>query len=114
MVSTSSPMQSSSPDEADARDAVRQVSVLDARRPNGPEGMLEVRGECRVERLLPTGAHVALADASVAATVDFADDHRIVRLETTPALDGIDALVGRSAAAGFRSALLALIADGAA
>jgi hypothetical protein len=79
--------------------SIRRTSTIDMRRPDGWTGDLLLRGRARDLVTTEHGAHVT-ATAELDAR---ADATRTLReLRTTPAIDGIDALIGTPVASGFR------------
>ncbi len=81
-------------------------------RPNGMEAELVLVG---IARDMLTGADGAGSEPAIfdtgsfSATIDYRDAQRIVALSSTPAIAGLDTLVGRSASTGFRAALNAAV-----
>jgi len=74
-------------------------------RPGGIDGELLLIGVGR-DLVTSVDGLAAVVDAgSFEATVDYADAQRVVALATTPAVAGLDQLIGRSASTGFRAAL---------
>ncbi len=79
-------------------------------RPHGVKGDLVLVG---VGRDLLTGADDeprVLDTAAMEATIDYADAQRLTVLASTPEIDGLEQLLGRSASTGFRGALDEIVA----
>jgi hypothetical protein len=79
-------------------------------RPGGVDGELLLIGVGR-DLVTSVDGDAAVVDAgSFEATVDYADAQRVVALASTPAVAGLDQLIGRSASTGFRAALDEVVA----
>lgn len=91
--------------------SVRRTTTHDSLRPGGLLG--EVHLEARARDLLtdPHGGALSLAQASVDARVDYIDNRRVMSMVCDPPAEGIDSLVGLSAASGFRRALDAALPE---
>lgn len=88
--------------------SIRRTSTIDMLRPDGWTGDLILVGRARDLATTESGTSV-VATAEVTAR---ADPTRSLReLQTTPAVDGIDALIGVPVAAGFRSRIEAAAPD---
>jgi hypothetical protein len=88
--------------------SIRRTSTVDLLRPDGWTGDLLLIGRARDLATIESGGEV-LATAEVNAR---ADATRMLReLRTTPAVDGIDALLGAPVASGFRARLEAAAPD---
>jgi Protein of unknown function (DUF2889) len=91
--------------------SVRRTTSVDMSRPSGMDAELVLVG---VGRDVLTGADAsgepAMFDTGAfTATIDYPDAQRVVALSSTPAITGLDELVGRSASTGFRAALNAVV-----
>jgi Protein of unknown function (DUF2889) len=91
--------------------SVRRTTSVDMLRPDGPDGQLVLIGVGRDLVTAVDGAPSVVDTGRFEATVDYADAQRVVALTSTPAIDGLDALIGRSASTGFRAALIEVVAD---
>jgi hypothetical protein len=90
---------------------VRRTTSVDMLRPNGIEGELVVVGVGR-DLVTPLEGAPSVVDAGAfEATVDYVNAQQVVGLTSTPAIDGLDQLLGRSASTGFRAALNDVVAD---
>ena len=79
-------------------------------RPGGVDGELVLIGMGR-DLVTSLDGDTAVVDAGAfEATVDYANAQRVVALASTPAVAGLDRLVGRSASTGFRAALNEVVA----
>ena len=79
-------------------------------RPDGVDGELVLIGMGR-DLVTALDGDTAVVDAAAfEATIDYADAQRVVALASTPAVAGLDQLVGRSASTGFRAALNEVVA----
>jgi hypothetical protein len=79
-------------------------------RPNGIEGELVLVGVGRDLRTAPDGTPSELDTGGFEATIDYGDAQRVRDITSTPAIDGLYQLVGRSASTGFRAALNEVVA----
>jgi hypothetical protein len=89
---------------ARAARSIRRTTTIDMVRPDGLDRPLLLRG---IGRDLTTidGKTEVVDEATLAVTVDFADDRRVTEISGRPDPPGLDMLVGRRAGAGFRSAV---------
>ncbi|HVU71410.1 MAG TPA: DUF2889 domain-containing protein [Mycobacteriales bacterium] len=87
--------------------AVRRTTSIDMLRPDGLEGPLQLIG--RGSDTTHDGD--VIATAALEATVAFVDGRRLTAISVTPTVPGLDALLGLSAASGFRAHLLDLDLD---
>jgi hypothetical protein len=90
--------------------SVRRTTNVDMLRPDGIEGDLLLAGIARDLHTAADGTATVLDGGAVEATIDYADAQRVRHLGCTPAIDGLDLLVGRSASTGFRAALNDVVA----
>lgn len=91
--------------------SVRRTCVVDILRPDGPDGDVHLRGSLRDLVTTDTGAAVIACEARLEVDVAYWEERRIRRIEADPPTDGLDALVGLSAAAGFRRPARSLLPD---
>ncbi len=89
---------------------MRRTTSVDMLRPNGIEGELVLVGVGRDLRTAPDGTPSELDTGGFEATVDYGDAQRVRDITSTPAIDGLDQLVGRSASTGFRAAVNDVVA----
>ena len=82
--------------------SVRRTSSIDSSRPDGLGGDLVVVGRARDLRTDTTGSATVLAHAELRLRLE-GRTRAILSVQSTPALDGIDALVGLAVGPGFRS-----------
>lgn len=85
--------------------SVRRTTSIDMLRPLGLEGPVELVGAARDLLTRADGEAEVLGEAALTATVDFHDGRRVERISLCPDHPGAAALVGISAASGFRSAV---------
>lgn len=85
--------------------SVRRTTSVDILRPHGIDGELVLVGVGRDLHTTADGEPSVLDAGTFEATIDYADAQRVVALTSTPAVEGLDQLVGRSASTGFRAAL---------
>jgi hypothetical protein len=90
---------------------VRRTTHIDMLRPNGVDAELVLIGAGRDLRTELDGTPTVLDTGAFEATIDYVNAQRVVALATTPPVDGLDVLVGRSASTGFRAALTEVVAD---
>jgi len=90
--------------------SVRRTTTVDMLRPHGVDAELVLVGAGRDLRTSPDGEPIVLDTGAFAATVDYPNAQMVLALTTTPAIDGLDRLVGRSASTGFRAALNDVVA----
>jgi hypothetical protein len=91
--------------------SVRRTTSVDMLRPDGVDGKLVLVGVGRDLLTALDGTPSVLDTGGFEATIDYADAQRVVALASTPVIDGLDALIGRSASTGFRAALTEVVAD---
>jgi Protein of unknown function (DUF2889) len=90
--------------------SIRRTTSIDMLRPGGVDGELVLIGMGR-DLVTSLDGDTAVVDAGAfEATVDYANAQRVVALASTPAVAGLDRLVGRSASTGFRAALNEVVA----
>jgi hypothetical protein len=85
--------------------SVRRTTSVDMLRPVGVDGNLVLVGVGRDLVTAADGTPSVIDTGRFDATIDYTDGQRVTALTSTPAIDGLDALVGRSASTGFRAAL---------
>jgi hypothetical protein len=90
--------------------SVRRTTSIDMLRPDGIEGNLLLVGIGRDLHTAADGTATVLEAGAMEATIDYADAQRVRDLGSTPAIDGIEQLIGRSASTGFRAALNDVVA----
>ena len=84
--------------------SVRRTTTIDTTRPDGLEGDQQVDARGRDLSTGDDGGAVVLAEQRLHLTIDAG--RTILALDASPAVDGLDALVGASIATGFRRELL--------
>jgi hypothetical protein len=84
---------------------VRRTTSIDILRPNGVDAELVLVGRARDLLTDADGNPHALDTAAVEATIDFVDAQRVTAISSTPAIPGLEQLIGRSASTGFRAAI---------
>ena len=91
--------------------SVRRTTSVDMLRPNGIDAELVLVGRGR-DLLTDARRHArrVLDTAEVEAVIDYADAQRVTAISSTPAIAGLEQLVGRSASTGFRAAIDAAVA----
>ena len=89
--------------------SVRRTTSVDILRPNGVDAELVLVGRGRDLLTDIDGTTRVLDTAAVEATIDFVDAQRVTAISSTPAIPGLEQLVGRSASTGFRAAINAAI-----
>lgn len=85
--------------------SVRRTTSIDMAFPDGLAGDVLLRGTGRDLRTGADGTARTVDEASFEATIDFAHGQRVVAIETSPGVEGIDALIGRNAGGGYRKYL---------
>jgi Protein of unknown function (DUF2889) len=86
--------------------SVRRTSAVDALRPEAERPLLVLSGRARDVVTASDGAAELVAEAALELEVDEGPRVPVVKaVSTWPAVEGLDALVGRPAGAGFRRAL---------
>src|SRR5215471_8784078 len=93
----------STPDRAPG--SVRRTESIDMVRPDGVRRDLLLRGRARDVLTRADGSADVVDDATIDVTIDFLDAASVTRLDTTPSIDGLQQVLGRSAATGFRAAV---------
>ncbi len=88
-----------------ARGSARRTTTIDMLRPDGPDGLLHLRGRGRDLRTDDEGRATVVDAASLDATIDYAQARKVLSLRSTPREPALDELVGRRASSGFRKAL---------
>ena len=89
--------------------SVRRTTSIDILRPNGVDAELVLVGRARDLLTDADGGTRVLDTAAVEATIDYPDAQRVTAISSTPAIPGLEQLVGRSASTGFRAAINAAI-----
>ena len=90
--------------------SVRRTTSVDMLRPDGIDGALVLIGVGRDLVTATDGTPSVVDTGRFDATIDYADAQRVVALTSTPVIDGLDTLLGRSASTGFRAALTDVVA----
>lgn len=85
--------------------SIRRTTTIDASWPDGPGGVTLLRGRARDLRTSQAGVGEVLDAATLRLL--FGADREIRRISVTPALAGIEALVGESTGPGYRRSLSA-------
>jgi hypothetical protein len=85
--------------------SVRRTTSIDILRPNGVDAELVLVGRARDLLTDIEGNPHVLDTATVEATIDFVDAQRVSAIASTPAIPGLEQLIGRSASTGFRAAI---------
>ncbi len=91
---------------------MRRTTSVDILRPHGVDAELVLVGRGRDLLTEIDGTTQVLDTAAVEATIDFVDAQRVTAISSTPAIPGLEQLVGRSASTGFRAAINDAIASG--
>src|SRR4029453_19068160 len=81
-------------------------------RPAGVRRDLHLRGSGRDVLTGPDGAVTVLDQASMDVVIDFLDAVSVTAITTTPEVPGLEQVIGRAAATGFRAAVDEAIGDG--
>ncbi|WP_024795202.1 DUF2889 domain-containing protein [Tomitella biformata] len=99
-------IQEPAPDTPNRRPrSIRRTTSVDILRPAGPTGVLELVGSGRDLSTSADGVTEAVAEARMAVDIDFAPGQIVRRVDCTPMVTGLGALVGARASSGFRKAL---------
>jgi hypothetical protein len=85
--------------------SVRRTLSVDILRPNGLDAELVLIGRGRDLLTAADGTTRVLDTAAVEATIDYPDAQRVTEISSTPAIGGLEQLVGRSSSTGFRAAI---------
>lgn len=80
-------------------------------RPRGVNGELVLRGRARDLLTSSNGEAVVVGQGSYEARIGFMNERMVREISTSPAIDGIDTLVGVRASTGFRRALHLVAGD---
>ncbi|MFC4944321.1 DUF2889 domain-containing protein [Pseudonocardia sp. GCM10023141] len=88
-----------------ARGSVRRTSSIDMVWPDGMPGPLRLRGRARDINTAEDGTVIGLAEGVVDAVVDFLGGRLLRRIETSPAVVGVQTLFGTVVGPGFRGRL---------
>src|SRR5262245_33524130 len=100
----------STPDRREG--SVRRTTTIEMLRPDGVRRDLRLFGAGRDERTEPDGSVTVLDEATMEVVVDYRDAAAVTSLTTTPEVPGLQQVLGRSAATGFRAAVDAAIGEG--
>jgi len=84
--------------------SVRRTTTFDMLRPDGVRKELVLVGRARDVATSLDGTATPLAEATLDVVIDYLDACRVREIRSTPPLPGLAALVGVSAATGFRAA----------
>jgi hypothetical protein len=84
---------------------VRRTTSIDMLRPDGMEGDLVLVGRGRDLHTDLDGTPTVVDTAECEATIDYANAQRVTAISSTPSIDGLEQLIGRSASTGFRGAV---------
>src|SRR3954470_1073328 len=85
--------------------SVRRTTTIDMVRPEGISSDLRLSGRARDLRTAADGSVAVLDEATMEVVIDYLDAAAVRTIVTTPAVEGLDRLVGRSASTGFRAAM---------
>lgn len=85
--------------------SLRRTTSIDMVFPDGLAGDVLLSGAGRDLLTGADGTARVVDEASFAATIDFAHGQRVVAMETSPAVEGVDVLIGRNAGGGYRKYL---------
>lgn len=94
------------------RPSIRRTSATDILRPDGPDGDVLLRGTLRDLMTHEDGTAAVVTEARLEVDVAYWDERRITRIDATPCIPGLDSLLGRHAAGGFRGPAHALLPAG--
>ncbi|MGE0878802.1 MAG: DUF2889 domain-containing protein [Acidimicrobiia bacterium] len=94
---------SGTPDRAP--NSIRRTTTIDMVRPDGVRRDLKLIGRARDIRTNADGSLDVLDEAAIDAVVDYLDAVTITSIEASPWVDGLDKILGVSAATGFRAAV---------
>ena len=89
--------------------SVRRTTTIEMLRPDGVRRDLHLRGRGRDVRTGFDGAAAVLDEAAMDVVVDYLDASAVTVISTTPEIPGLQQVLGRSAATGFRAAVDAAI-----
>jgi hypothetical protein len=92
--------------------SVRRTTTIEMLRPAGVRRDLGLRGSGRDVLTGPDGAVTVLDQASMDVVIDFLDAVSVTAITTTPEVPGLEQVIGRAAATGFRAAVDEAIGDG--
>ena len=85
--------------------SIRRTTSIEMLRPDGVRRDLRLHGRARDLVTGPDGGVTVVDDATMDVVVDFLDAVAVRTLATTPEVDGLQAVLGRAAATGFRAAV---------
>jgi hypothetical protein len=97
----------STPDRAPG--SVRRTTTIEMRRPDGVRRDLHLRGRGRDIVTAADGTVTVLDEAVMEVVVDYLDAVSVTAISTTPEIAGLQQVLGRPAATGFRAAVDAAI-----
>jgi hypothetical protein len=89
--------------------SVRRTTTIEMLRPDGVRRDLRLVGRARDLATGSDGAASVVDEASMDVVIDFLDAVAVSVLDTTPEVPGLEAVLGRAAATGFRAAVDAAI-----
>jgi hypothetical protein len=92
-----------------APNSVRRTTTIEMLRPDGIRRDLRLHGRARDIRTDATGGVAVLDEASLDVVIDYLDAQSVTEIATTPRVPGLQQVVGRAAATGFRAAVDAAI-----
>src|SRR5690348_382092 len=95
-----------------ARNSVRRTTTIEMLRPDGVRRDLRLHGRARDIRTEADGGVTLLDEASMDVRIDYLDAQSVTEIVTTPDVPGLQGVVGRAAATGFRAAVDAAIGAG--
>jgi hypothetical protein len=98
------PHRPAGPAPARRAGSVRRTVTLDAQRPDGLDGAVQLVGRARDLRTGFDGDATVIGVAGLSGAVDYHDERRVRRVETDPPAD-LAALEGTPALVGFRAAV---------
>ncbi|MCU1454199.1 MAG: hypothetical protein JWN46_2345 [Acidimicrobiales bacterium] len=90
--------------------SLRRTTTVDSTRPDGISGPMVQVSQGRDLLTEADGSAVVIATARATTTIHYTDGPIVQQIVTDPGVEGLDALVGRRASAGFRGALEASVA----
>jgi hypothetical protein len=85
--------------------SIRRTTTIDMVRPDGIRRELRLRGRARDVVTDTAGDASAVDEATMDVVIDFLDAVSVRSLATSPTLPGLEAVLGRAAATGFRAAV---------
>ena len=91
--------------------SIRRTTTIDCLRPGGLEGPLVVIGRARDLITASDGTARLVDEARFEARIAYADDYRLVTLDTLPARPEVARLIGASVSSGFRSKVIEAMPD---